>query len=93
MEMAGHFFLVSDAELRAAPSDPPRVHDLLDAAFGDRESDHLNAEQAWRCIHASHTDTAWEGTLPPNFIVSGGRAVGDEDVGFGRERALCFSST
>ena len=88
MGMAGHFLLVTDAELGAVFAAPSGVHDLLDAAFDDREDDHLDVDQAWHCLHYLLTGTAWAGAPPLNFIAAGGRAVGDEDVGFGPARAL-----
>ena len=80
--------LVTDAEVGAVLAEPMGVNDLLDAAFGDRAGDHLDVDQAWHCLHYLLTGTAWEGAPPLNFIASGGRAVGDEDVGFGPARAF-----
>jgi hypothetical protein len=50
--------------------------------------DELDVDKAWHGIHFLLTGTAWEGSFPLNFIVSGGTAIGDVDVGYGPARAL-----
>ena len=50
--------------------------------------DELDVDKAWHGLHFLFTGTAWEGEPPLDFIVSGGVAVGDEDVGYGPARAF-----
>lgn len=52
------------------------------------DSDELDVDKAWHGIHYLLTGTAWEGSFPLNFIVSGGKEIGDVDVGYGPARAL-----
>lgn len=63
------------------PSEPGRVE--AGSRYGrDRR------RQGLARIHFLLTGTAWEGSFPLNFIVSGGKEVGDVDVGYGPARAL-----
>jgi Domain of unknown function (DUF1877) len=64
---------------------PPSEADGWEQA-GD--GDELDVDKAWHGIHFLLTGTAWEGSFPLNFIVSGGKEVGDVDVGYGPARAL-----
>jgi hypothetical protein len=50
-------------------------------------------DKAWHGIHYLLTGTAWEGEPPGNFLVAGGRAVGDLDVGYGPARVLTSRET
>jgi hypothetical protein len=50
-------------------------------------------DKAWHGIHYLLTRTAWEGDAPLNFLVAGGRAVGDIDVGYGAARVFSSSET
>ena len=45
-------------------------------------------DKAWHGIHFLLTGTAWEGDPPLNFLIRGGTAIGDIDVGYGPARAL-----
>jgi hypothetical protein len=54
----------------------------------DGDADELDVDKAWHGIHFLLTGTAWEGSFPLNFIVSGGKQIGDVDVGYGPARAL-----
>jgi len=58
--------------------------DLDPTATGDVS----DLDKAWHGIHYLLTGSAWEGDPPLNFLVSGGRAVGDIDVGYGPARVL-----
>ena len=66
----------------AAP--PPAVELKLD------EVEHTDLDKAWHGIHYMLTQSAWEGDPPLNFLLLGGSAVGDIDVGYGTARV--FSS-
>jgi len=50
-------------------------------------------DKAWHGIHYLLTGTSWKGTPPLNLLVSGGRAVGDIDVGYGPARVLTAVDT
>jgi Domain of unknown function (DUF1877) len=50
-------------------------------------------DKAWHGIHYLLTGTAWEGDPPGNLLVTGGREVGDLDVGYGPARVLTSVET
>jgi Domain of unknown function (DUF1877) len=66
-------------------SQPPSEPDAWEQ---DGDGDELDGDKAWHGIHFLLTGTAWEGSFPLNFIVSGGKEIGDVDVGYGPARAL-----
>jgi len=71
---------------RSKPSEPaPPVPPLV---LGDGEGETTELDKAWHGIHYLFTRTAWEGDPPLNFLVAGGREVGDIDVGYGPARVL-----
>lgn len=47
-------------------------------------------DKAWHGIHYLLTGTAWEGDPPLNFLVTGGREVGTEEIGIGPDEGLAF---
>jgi Domain of unknown function (DUF1877) len=51
----------------------------------------IDLDKSWHGIHYLLTGTAWEGDAPLNFLVLGGKEIGDIDVGYGTARA--FSSS
>lgn len=55
------------------------------------EGEELDVDKAWHGIHFILAGKPWEGDAPLNFVVSGGKEIGDIDVGYGPARA--FSST
>jgi len=62
-------------------------------ALGDDEGVSTDLDKAWHGIHYLLTGTAWEGNAPLNFLVAGGREVGDIDVGYGPARVLTAAET
>jgi hypothetical protein len=94
--MIGNFRRASDRRIEALLSAPQTIADYLfedaEDAGGESEDAHadLDVDKAWHGIHYLLTGTAWEGKPPLDFIVKGGREVGDVDVGYGPARA--FSS-
>jgi hypothetical protein len=66
-------------------SQPPTEPDSWEQDGG---GDELDVDKAWHGIHFLLTGTAWQGSFPLNFIVSGGREIGDVDVGYGPARGL-----
>ena len=59
-----------------------------DLVLAEGEGSTADLDKAWHGIHYLLTGTAWEGSAPLNFLVSGGRPVGDIDVGYGPARVL-----
>lgn len=94
MSMIGNIRLATDAEIDALFASPDRVGEFLYGEDGELEPPDdvfLDLDKAWHGIHFLLTGEAWSGTPPLDFIVSGGRDVGDEeDIGYGPARA--FSS-
>jgi hypothetical protein len=94
--MIGSFRRASDARIEALLSAPQTISDYLfedaEETADDSEGDpaEIDVDKAWHGIHYLLTGTAWEGNPPLDFIVKGGREVGDVDVGYGPARA--FSS-
>jgi hypothetical protein len=66
---------------RGAPPEPDRWEP-------SGEGDDLYIDKAWHGIHYLLTRTDWAGEPPLNFIVLGGREIGNIDVGYGPARAL-----
>jgi hypothetical protein len=64
-----------------------------DFALSEGEGSVVDLDKAWHGIHYLLTGTAWEGTRPLDFLVSGGRPVGDIDVGYGPARTLSAADT
>lgn len=62
-------------------------------AFDAAEAIRTDLEKSWHGIHYLLTGTAWEGDPPLNFLVLGGRVVGDIDVGYGPAHALTAAET
>jgi hypothetical protein len=69
-----------------AETAPPATAAPLVLAEGEGELPDL--DKAWHGLHYLFTGTAWEGDPPLNFLVTGGREVGDEEIGNGPARTL-----
>lgn len=52
------------------------------------EADQADLDKSWHAIHFLLTGTDWEGTFPSCFLVNGGIAIGDIDVGYGPARSF-----
>lgn len=61
---------------------------VTDFSLADGEGACIDLDKAWHGIHYLLTGTAWEGEEPVNFLASGGREVGDIDVGYGPARVV-----
>jgi len=61
---------------------------LPDLTKAEGEGIETDLDKAWHGIHYLLTGTAWEGAEPLNFIVCGGKEVGNVDVGYGPARVL-----
>jgi hypothetical protein len=92
MGMIANLRRASDARIDALLSDPETVAEYLSGDAEELDDDHadLGVDKAWHGIHYLLTGTAWEGSPPLDFLVKGGREIGDVDVGYGPARA--FSS-
>ena len=86
--MIGNFCLVPDDQLGGLLADPTTIHGFLDKVYEQETGDLVDIDKAWHCLHFLLTGTAWEGDPPLNFIVAGGKEVGEEDVGYGPARAF-----
>ena len=84
----GRLFGGARASGSAAPGNPPAA---LVLAEGEGLSTDL--DKSWQGIHYLLTGTSWEGDKPLNFLVAGGRSVGDIDVGYGPARVLSSAET
>ena len=62
-------------------------------ALADGEGVNADLDKAWHGIHYLLTGTAWEGDKPLNFLLAGGRPVGDIDVGYGPARVHSAAET
>jgi hypothetical protein len=57
-------------------------------ALAEGEVQSTDLDKAWHGIHYLLTGTAYEGKGPASYLLMGGEAVGDVDVGYGPARAL-----
>jgi hypothetical protein len=62
-------------------------------ALGAGEGMVTDLDKAWHGIHYLLTGTAAEGRKPLDFLVSGGREVGNLDVGYGPARVFSAAET
>jgi hypothetical protein len=88
MSMIGNFFLLSDQRLAELLADPKQVYEVCDEGYDSGSDLFVDVDKAWHCIHFLLTGTADGGEPPLNFVVVGGREVGDEDVGYGPARVF-----
>ena len=88
MSMIGNFLLVGDQRLHQLLADPAQIHDCCDEGYEAGEGVFVDVDKAWHCLHFLLTGTADGGDPPLNFVLTGGREVGAEDVGYGPARAF-----
>ena len=87
MSMIGNFRAVPDDEVDRLLADPNEIEDYL--YEGETTPDgEIDVDKAWHGLHYLLTGTAWEGDSPLDFILAGGREIGDVDVGYGPARAF-----
>jgi len=65
----------------------------VDLTLGASEGISTDLDKAWHGIHYLLTGTADEGESPSSFLVSGGRTVGDIEVGYCPARAFTAAET
>jgi hypothetical protein len=61
---------------------------VQELALLEGEVQSTDLDKAWHGIHYLLTGTAYEGEGPVSYLLTGGVAVGDVDVGYGPARAL-----
>jgi len=88
MSMIGSFLLLSDEHLHQLLADPEQVHAACEKGYNAGIDVFIGVDKAWHCLHFLLTGTAFGGDPPLNFVLTGGRAVGEEDVGYGPARAF-----
>jgi len=72
------------------PADPPPSAAF---ALGAAEGIATDLDKAWHGIHYLLTGTADAAAMPWSFLISGGRSVGDIDVGYAPARAFTAAET
>jgi hypothetical protein len=77
----------------ATPADPQPVPDAVPFALRDGEGVDSDLDKAWHGIHFLLTGSSDEGNPPLDFLIAGGRPVGDEDVGYGTARVFSAAET
>jgi hypothetical protein len=87
MSMIGNFAMASDSEIDRLLAKPATIMAFLEPRMSTPGA-MLDVDKAWHGIHWLLSGSAWEGDWPLGFIVTGGTAIGDEDVGYGPARAL-----
>ena len=63
----------------------------LDLAEGEGEA--LDLDKAWHGIHYLLTRSDWKGDPPLNFLLVGGRELGDEELGYGVAHTFTAAET
>ena len=76
------------ARLFGARVQPTASRAAAELVLEEGEGEAGDLDKAWHGIHFLLTGTAWEGDPPLNFLVTGGRQVGDEEVGYGPARTF-----
>src|SRR5688572_14645884 len=73
-----------------APPPPPAAPPF---ALGDGEGKEIDVDKSWHGMHYLLTGSAEGGTPPLDFLLEGGRIVGDEDIGYGPARVFTAAET
>ena len=85
--MIGNLRSISDAQLAELFANPDTVEELLYES-DEQSPEELDIEKTWHGLHYLLAGDAWGGDPPLNFLVSGGREIGDVDVGYGPARGF-----
>ncbi|NLG84732.1 MAG: YfbM family protein [Firmicutes bacterium] len=90
MSMIGNLRRLSEADRQRLFEAPHEITSYLyeNPPKGDGPFRDLEIDKVWHGIHYLLTGSAWEGESPLGFLVNGGTAVGDEDVGYGPARGF-----
>jgi hypothetical protein len=87
--MVGAFRRLPAGDLNRLYADPGLLLPYLeDGSEGFGPFAELDVDKAWHGIHFLLTGSQWEGEPPLDFIVNGGKRIGDEDVGYGPARGF-----
>ena len=70
-----------------------QISQSADVTLGRSEGITADLDKAWHGIHYLLTGTADEGDQPWTFLVSGGRTVGDIEIGYGPARVFTSAET
>jgi len=89
--MIGHLRMISDDGIDALLADPEAIYGIIDATDDQEDTPSLDLGKAWHAIHYILTGSAWSGTFPEGFLLTGGTPIGEEDVGYGPARAFYAS--
>lgn len=88
MSLIGHVYLLPAARVQNLLDDPALVVPIIDGAYNDPSAGFVDLDKAWHCLHYLLTGSAIGGDPPLNFILNGGRPVGEEDWGRGPARVF-----
>ncbi|MEZ5987571.1 MAG: YfbM family protein [Planctomycetota bacterium] len=86
--MIATFLKSTDSEIEGLLADPDSIEDLL---FEDTPAGvelECDIDKAWHGLHFLLCGKAGRGEPPLDFILAGGKPVGDVDVGYGPARVL-----
>jgi hypothetical protein len=90
MGMVCNLRRLADADLARLFADPDRVPDYLYRSpiegFGPFVE--LDIDKAWHGIHFTLTGSEWEGEPPLDFLVRGGKPIGDVPLTYGPAQGL-----
>jgi len=67
---------------------PGKEVEAEELTLSEGEVQNTDLDKAWHGIHYLLTGTSYEGEGPASFLLTGGKAVGNVDVGYGPARAL-----
>jgi len=86
--MIGHLRAVDDHIIDGVLAAPDTIHEIVHPDEEEGGTEHLDIDKSWHTIHYVLAGETWGGDLPLGFLVAGGAAVGEEDVGYGPARAF-----
>lgn len=78
----------TDDEIARLLDDPDSIVEFVEEAVEEGARPNIDLDKAWHGIHYLLTGTAWGGTEPLHYIVTGGQQIGEVDVGYGPARAF-----
>lgn len=89
MSLIGHVYLLPPEKIGALLAQPSEVFGVIDGAYNDPARGFVDLDKAWQCLHYLLTGTATGGEGPLAFLIQGGMAIGDDDLGdFGPARVF-----
>jgi len=90
MSMIGNLRRLSDSDLKRLFSSPQMIASYLYAEEPEGFGPHadIDIDKAWHGVHFLLTGDPEGGDFPLCFLVSGGTAIGEDDVGYGPARGF-----